>query len=127
MSCLKSGTLWHRAATMCWAELQGHTHPHRHLNLVWGDFSNQRWEGGMLEPHSLSFGHHSDGDRVLWLSQAPISTAWTSAMSLLLSSVTFWPCHGSVPWGAAHSPTLTCSGSQSKPSPNPTPLFFGIK
>lgn len=78
----------------------------------------------MLEPPQPLLWAHSNGDRVPWLSQAPISIAWTSALSLLPSSVTFWPCHSSVPsLELAHSQHTP--PTQSKPSPNPTPLFLG--
>lgn len=76
--------------------------------------------------HGPSFGHHSNGDRVPWLSQALISCAWMSAMSLLLSPVAFWLCAtpGAGTWPAHTSHTdLLWVPEQTQPQPCP-PVFW---
>lgn len=126
VSCLSSGTPWHRGAivcpALCWAG------PHSPPQGPEPGLGGLQPSGvrGCWSPHNSSSGHHSNGDGVPWLSQAPISIAWTSAMSLVLSPVTLWPCHGSGPYlELAHTSHTDLLGVQSKHGPNPSPCSLG--
>lgn len=123
MSRLKSGTLWHRAAitcpALCWAELQGHAHPHWYLNLLWGDFSNQRW-GGCWSPIAPPLGTTAMGTFLLPGHQPCALCCPQCPFGHAMALCHTWSWH----MASTQPPHRPALGPRASPAPTPSPGFW---